>query len=198
MLYHKFNNLVELLNRDLAAKIGWGVFSKDLIDRKYNCSLPSKVNGKCAYEGKCQSRCIIYELTCSMCDAIYIGNTQKTCKKIIDGYFSDLQRLLKNGQKLDSFAAHFVKHFNNTTSRMDLRKHMMFKLINQLKPIDAMKTFTKPNCNLCMQEHLTILKNIRDKRVTIMNINLEIYGACRHKKTVHRFCLNTDDPFFNR
>ena len=147
MLYHKFNNLVELLNRDLAAKIGRGVFSKDLIDRKYNCSLPSKVNGKCAYEGKCQSRCIIYELTCPMCDAIYIGNTQKTCKKIIDGYLSDLQRLLKNGQKSDSFSAHFVQHFNNTTSRTDLRKYTKFKLIKHLNPICAMRIFTKPNCN---------------------------------------------------
>ena len=52
MEYHRFNNLAELLNRDLAAKIGRGIFSKDLMDRKCNCSLPYKVNGKCAYEGK--------------------------------------------------------------------------------------------------------------------------------------------------
>ena len=51
---------------------------------------------------------MIYEVQCSTCDAIYIGNTQKNFKKIMDGHFSDLQRLLKNGQKLDSFAAHFV------------------------------------------------------------------------------------------
>ena len=40
-----------------------------------------------------------------------------------------------------------------------------------------MKTFTKPNCNPCMEERLTILKKLRDKRVTIMNKNLEIYGG---------------------
>ena len=51
--YHRFKNLAELLKGDLATKIGRGIFSKDLIDRKCNCSLPSKVNGKCAYEGKC-------------------------------------------------------------------------------------------------------------------------------------------------
>ena len=33
MSYHRFSNLAELLNGDLAAKIGWGVFSKDLMDR---------------------------------------------------------------------------------------------------------------------------------------------------------------------
>ena len=106
-----------------------------------------------------------------MCDAIYIGNTQQTFKKRMDGYFSDLQRLLKNGQNSDSFAAHFVQHFNNTTSRTDLRKCMTFKVLKQLNPIGAMKTFTKPNCNLCMQERLTILKKLRDKRVTIMSKN---------------------------
>ena len=76
MSYHRFNNLAELLNRDLAAKIGRGIFSKDLMDRECNCSLPSKVNGKCVYEGKCRSKCIIYEVKCSKCDAMYIGNTQ--------------------------------------------------------------------------------------------------------------------------
>ena len=148
--YHSFNNLAELLYGDLAAKIGRGIFSKDLMEIKCNFSLPYTVNGKCAYKGKCRSRCIIYEVTCSMCDAIYMGNTQHTFKKIMDGHFSDLQRLLKNGQKSDSFAAHFVQHFNTTTSRMDICKYMTFKLMRQLNPIGAMKTFMKPNFNLCM------------------------------------------------
>ena len=80
MSYHRFNNLAELLNGDLAAKIGREIFSKDSMDRKCNFSLPSKVNGKCVYEDKFRSLCIIYKLKCSMCDAIYIGNTQKTFK----------------------------------------------------------------------------------------------------------------------
>ena len=89
----------------------------------------------------------------------------------MDGHFSDQQRLLKNGQKSDSFAAYLVRHFINTTPRTDLRKYMTFKVVNQINPIGAMKTFTKPNCNLCMQERLTILKNLRDKRVTVMSNN---------------------------
>ena len=98
MSYHIFNNLAELLNGDLAKKIGRGIFSKDLMDRKCNCSIPYKVNGKCVYKGKRQSRCIIYEVKYSICDAIYIGNTQKNFKKIMDGHFFNLQRLLKNGK----------------------------------------------------------------------------------------------------
>ena len=107
MSYHRFNNLAELLNRDLAAKIGRGNFSKDLMDRKCNSFIPYKVNGKCVYEGKCWSWCIIYEVKWSTCDAIYIGNNRQTSKKIMDSHFSDLLSLLKNGQKSDSFADHF-------------------------------------------------------------------------------------------
>ena len=75
-----------------------------------------------------------------------------------------------------------------------LREYMTFKVIKQIKPIGAMKTFTKTNCNLCMEEHLNILKNIRGKFVTVMNKNLEIYGACRHETISRQFCLSTDDP----
>ena len=115
----------------------------------------------------------------------------------MDGHFSYLLRLLKNGQKSDSFAAHFEQQFNTTTSRTDLRKYTTLKVVKQLNPIGAMKTFTKPNCNLCMEEHFTILKKLRDKHVTIMNKNLEMYGACRPKCTFHQFFLSTDDPVFN-
>ena len=62
-----------------------------------------------------------------MCNAIYIGNTQQTFKKIMDGHLSDLQRLLKNGKNSDSFSAHFSQHFNTNTSCTDLRKYMTFK-----------------------------------------------------------------------
>ena len=132
-----------------------------------------------------------------MRDAIYIGNTQQTFKKIMDAHSSNLQCLLKNRQKSDSFAAHFVQHFNTTKSRTDVHKYMTFKVVKQLNPIGTMKTFTKPNCNIFMQERLTILKKLREKRVTFMNKNLEVYEACRHKTTFHRFCLSTYDPVFN-
>ena len=74
---------------------------------------------------------------------------------------------------------------------------MTFKVEKQLNPIGTMQKFTKLNCNLCMEGRLTILEKICDKHVKIMNKDLEIYGACRHKTTFHQFCLSTDDPVFN-
>ena len=117
-----------------------------------------------------------------MCDAIYMGNTHQIFRKIMDGNFSDSQRLLKNGQKSDLFADHFVQHFNNTTSRTDLRKCMMFKVIKQLDPIGTMNKITKPNCNLCMQGRLTILKKLRDKHVTVMKKNWRVIGPAGTKR----------------
>ena len=68
-------------------------------------------------------------------------------------------------------------------SRTYLRKYMEFKVVNQLNLIGTMKTFTKPNCNLCIDERLKTLKKLREKRVMVVNKNSEIYRACWHKTT---------------
>ena len=72
---------------------------------------------------------------------------------------------------------------------------MTLKVVNRLNTIGAIKTFTKPNYNICMKERKYFLKDPRDKLVTLINKNLEIYGACRHKTTFHQFLLGTDTPF---
>ena len=94
----------------------------------------------------------------------------------MDGHLSYLLCLLKNGQKSDLFAAHFEHHSNDTMSRTYLRKYMEFKVVKQINAVGTMKKFTKENCNLCIDEHLKILKNLRVKRVTVMNKNSDIHG----------------------
>ena len=74
-----------------------------------------------------------------MCDTIYIGNTHQTLNKRMSGHFFDLLRLLKNGQRSDSFDTHLEQHFNATTSRTDIRKYMTFREVKQLNPIGTMK-----------------------------------------------------------
>ena len=64
---------------------------------------------------------------------------------------------------------------------------MTFKVVKQLNQIGAMKKFTKRNCNLFIEERLTILKNLRDKCATLINNNSDIYGACQHKTAFRRF-----------
>ena len=46
-----------------------------------------------------------------MYEAFYISNTHHIFKKRMNGHFSDLLHLIKNGKKSDSFAAHFEQEF---------------------------------------------------------------------------------------
>ena len=73
------------------------------------------------------------------------------------GNFYDILRLLKTGQKSNSFDAHFVMHFKSTTSHTYILYFMTFKVLNQPKPISAMKKFMKLVWNQGMEERLTIL-----------------------------------------
>ena len=92
-----------MLNRDLTTKTRQGILSCDLIDRECQGSFPSKVNGKYAYEGKPGRKYLTYKVERSLCDTIYKGITQPKFKKIMDGHFSDVQRILKNGKNQTYF-----------------------------------------------------------------------------------------------
>ena len=89
----------------------------------------------------------------------------------MDGHFYDVQHMIKNGRKSDSFSAHDEQHFKYTTPHTDLQKYMLLKLVKQFNKIGAMKSFMKYYCNLCIEKWLTILKKLRDKNITIMKKN---------------------------
>ena len=112
---------------------------------KCNCFNPSKVNGKCVYKGKLRKNCSIYEVSFTMCDAMYIVNPQQKPKKIMDGHLYDIQLIIKNGQKSYSFAVHYEKHFEYSTSHTDLRKCMKLKVVKQIKTIGSIKSLMKTN-----------------------------------------------------
>ena len=105
----------------------------------------------------------------------------------MDKHFSNVQHIIKPGQKPVSFSSHYDKHFKFTTAHTYLNMCMGFKLVKHINNIGEMKTFTKPNFSLCIDKRLTVLKNIRGKCVIIMNKNLDIYKACRNNKNFHRF-----------
>ena len=69
---------------------------------------------------------------------IKMYNAQQTSKKRMDGNFSDVQHILKNGKKWDSFVAHYKQQFKYIMSHTDLCKCMTFKVVKQINPIGAM------------------------------------------------------------
>ena len=44
-----------------------------------------------------------YEVRCALCDAVYIGQTQKTLKTFMGGHLSNLLCLLKTDKNLTHF-----------------------------------------------------------------------------------------------
>ena len=70
----------------------------------------------------------------------------------------------------------------------------MLKVVKYMNLIREIISFKKPNCNLYMEEYLTILKNLHDKNITIMNKHLEIYRGCQNRTTFRQFLLRTDEP----
>ena len=70
---------------------------------------------------------------------------------------------------------------------------MRLELMKYPNPNETMKTLTKPSCNISMEELLTVLRNICDKHVTLVNRNFDIYRVCWHKTTLHSFLLRTSD-----
>ena len=97
-------------------------------------------------------------------------------------------------QKLSSFAAYDEQHVDYTTSRNDLGNCMMFKVVKQVNNIGVMESFTKPNLNLRIEEHLKIPKNLRERIATMMNKIYQICGAFQNKNSFHQSFLSTDDP----
>ena len=72
-----------------------------------------------------------------MSEAIYIGNTQQTPKKRMDGHFSNLLHLLKKRTQIRLICCPFRTALYDTTSHTDLCKCKTFKLVKHFNPIIA-------------------------------------------------------------
>ena len=83
-------------------------------------------------------------------------NNKHSEKRDINFYY--VQHILKNRQKPDLISAHYKQHFKYIMSCTELRNFTTLKLFRQINKIGSMKSFVKPNCNLCMEERLIILK----------------------------------------
>ena len=54
-------------------------------------------------------------------------------------------------------------------------------------PISCMKTFKKVGCRLCMMERVHILKAEKVDKTNIINVNEELFCACKHNTHFHRY-----------
>jgi hypothetical protein len=104
-------------------------------------------------------------------------------------HLNDVKKLVTKGTKSDSFASHFTQHCKKEVKPTsdEIRKMMKVKIVWQGNAISCMKSFGKLNCSLCMPERIEILCTIPQEEWKIINHCNEIYGACQHKTSFHRF-----------
>ena len=107
MAYKKFCNLGELLQSDLSSKLNENLTSLDYMDRPCNCPTHCKLNGKCPFNDKCRTSCIVYQVRCKSTGKIYIGNTQQYFKIRIGAHLSYVKRLALKGKKNSFFCKPF-------------------------------------------------------------------------------------------
>ena len=193
MAHKRHQNIREIFQADLSNKLAEGLESIDFKNRSCNCNKASLVHGQCPYKGDCRRACIIYDAKCRICQESYVGNTQNYYKKRFNGHFADVQKKVILGEKSDSFANHFARHFSKKPSPSELREMIDFSVIWQGNAIQLSKTFGKSSYKLCMMERLTILDRCRKNKSKMINKCSEIFGSCRHKPCFHRFTKSTDD-----
>jgi hypothetical protein len=192
MAYHRFPNVRELLQGDLNAKLNESIRSLDFEVLSCNCR-DKNDQGICKYKSKCRTPIVVYKATCSVTKMAYIGNTQQHPKKRMQQHNQDVRKLVISGIKSDSFANHFCRFVPKPKSATDKIKVQSFvrydfEILWKGNPLSTVKTFGTRACKLCVQERLQILKAVsaKGKKYSINTCN-EIYGACRHKPTFHRY-----------
>ena len=164
--------------------------SRDFKQRICNCNVANKdADGKCVFNGKCRTSCVIYELQCKISKKKCIGQTQQHLKDRTNQHLNDAVQLKNRGIHSDSFANHFVNFFKKkeVIRAKDVRNIIEIRILKELNPISASNKFGSHECQLCMQERIHIAKAKLFKPSFHINKNMEIFGACRHKVMMHRY-----------
>ena len=194
MSYHRFPNFREALGGSVDSKINAEVISMDFINCPCNCTISVRTKRvKCTYDGQCRNKCLVYKVMCNTTNKRYIGATQQNAKDRMSGHFSDVRNLVCKDVRSDSYAFHFSQFFDkydDIPTPSKLRRMTSFKILWQGKIISLMKSFGTHNCRLCMKERLFILRTHSKDPGKLINSCNEIYGACRHKSSFHRYSEN--------
>ena len=190
MSYHRFSNLRDIFQGDLSRKLLANITSLEFMDEKCNCQKSSlREGGVCMFGGKCRQKMVVYKAICLETGKYYIGQTQNNVKERMNKHVSETTGLIKGGKPQDSFARHFAELFEGkgrATAR-EVKDKFRVEILWQGDPISCMKTFKKVGCKLCMMERVHILKAEKEDCKNLINVNEELFGACKHNAHFHRY-----------
>ena len=200
MSYRKFPNFRELVNGDLSRKMNYDINSRFFRQKPCDFKAPTRVNGKCQFNGNCNKTCVVYKITCQLCKLSYIGQTQNKANTRLTQHIGEAKLFCNKNKRSDSFASHFGSHIDKSmTPRQQadyLRSIMKCSLPWTGKIIPTMKTFRRPSCQLCMKERTLITKGMLSGKSDLINSSSELYGACRHKSRFHWLYVNGTDELY--
>ena len=150
----------------------------------------------CPHAGNCVKTCIVHKAECVKTGKMYIGQTQNTPKKRINGHINDVRKKENLIEKTDSFADYFCNiaktHYRDCKPKT-LRDNINFSTLWSRNPLRFSKTFGKEECLLCSKERIIILENTQELGNSVINRRSEIYGKCRHNSHFHRFTYMKKD-----
>lgn len=210
MCHKRFSSIENRIQGDLRQKVDKGVLSDDYCDWNCNCGPSAKRDGECIWpEGRCRTKCVIYNYTCLCCRAEYIGSTQQNAKKRLGQHCGDARRLVYKEIKSDKFADHFGKHRiemleddgRTVEDRIEEFEELKKKSIPDgeiaiirglVKPgilwsgnsMSIGKSFGQDDCMLCNMEKFYLYD--RRRVVKVMNQNNEFFAKCRHIPRVQK------------
>ena len=100
---------------------------------------------------------------------MYVGNTQKTLKKIIEQHFQDVAPKVQHDKNSDTFVAQFTHRFDQKPAPQQCREIMKFDILSKVNLIGSMKTCSKDLCALCVKERLGIVSRSQRRYGKMIN-----------------------------
>ena len=137
---------------------------RDYYEKQCGCTAPSMINGKCIWNRKCNSRNIMYKITCRCCNMYYIGNTSRSFKQRTNEHVGDIRNYVINDEQSSALAEHFGNHIRSKfRDRLDnkfVRSMMKFEVLWKGDTLSCIHNFNSLNFHLCIAKKFKILKII--------------------------------------
>ena len=105
----------------------------------------------------------------------------------MEQHFQDVAQKGANDKNSNSFAAHFANNIMQKPNPQQCRKIMSFGILQMVKPIGSMKTWSNLCCTLYMKEKIEMIEKLQRKYNQNTNACSKVYGAGRHIPIFHRF-----------
>jgi len=108
----QIHKLREIFQGDLSRKLNVSLTSQNFEPLPCNCRTSG--DGTCGYNNMSRNSTVVHKVKCNSTGKVHIGNTQQKFKTRMQQHFNEVQKLVKLGEKSDSYTKHFATQFYDT------------------------------------------------------------------------------------